>query len=100
MTHGMGFVPGLGPIALLGQPREGPGQGCCFFEFLPAAVYCDSLGLCRWTLAGLMAPMMGWGVTHQGIIWAPAPAVVSLGSFLGVQMSFVTQPSRYSLVFA
>ena len=96
LTHGTGFMPGLVLIALLGQPGEGPGQGCCSSRVLrlgfpPATVCCCApLGLCRWAFAGLMVAVMGQGVARQGIIWALPPAVVSLGSFVGVQMSFVT----------
>lgn len=99
MIHGMGFTSGLGQIALLRQLGEGLEQGRCSSGILPlgsyllleVGTYCSApLGLCRWAFPGLIAPVMGQGVAQQGIICAPPPALVSLGSFVGLQMSFVT----------
>lgn len=47
------------------------------------------LGLCRWVTGALkQSPVMDIGVAGQDIVWTPHPAVMSLYSFVGVQMRF------------
>lgn len=41
-----------------------------------------------------MSPVMGMGVSGQDIVWSPPPAVVSLCSFMGVQMRFCHVTNR------
>jgi len=50
---------------------------------------CVPLGLCGWASDGQMAPVMGLGGARQDIIWYPPPAIVSLNSFVGMQMKFI-----------
>jgi len=85
----------LGLMAFLGQPWEGPVQGrrslgVCNLGSCLSLYPCAPLGLCRWAFFGLMAPVMGLQVAWQGIVWGPPPVIVSLNSFAGVQMRFIT----------
>lgn len=64
-----------------------------WFEFLPEFVHpCPPLSLWRWACDGQMAP------GRQ--LSAPIPAIVSLGFFVVLGISFITQPSsnEYSIM--
>ena len=106
VTYGDGFHAWTGADGFAGTAQGGARARWSFpkshsFGFPPATVCpCTPLGLCMWAFAGPMDPAMGQGVAQQRITWAPPPAVVSLGSFVGVLMSFITKPSRYNLVLA
>lgn len=83
----MGFTLGL--EALLGQHWEEPRWGCPFFQVLSWGFClplcpCASLGLWSWASD---EPMNLSGEPRKDITWY-SPAVVSLCSFVGMQMSF------------